>query len=273
MRAKIRRPHKAGIGRPARSVRIRRRRLTTRKGRVPRLPVTLYNNLHKPKLITTLRYCDTKTISPGASSAVHTFRLNSIYDPDLSGIGHKPAYTDQWNGLYTKYRVLWTKYKVSFSNKRGTYLGQLAGTGPGAGDVYPAGDTSHFNQLHNCNIVAVEANGLSTPQLLETGDKNFLRETSWSNKLVKWKFLGGNETTIKTIQGYAGMPTLYQNIDNYRRVTAFTTNPTDEASNGIQGNLHVVAISKDGTTASSVRFDITIDYVVELSEPVNIGES
>lgn len=33
------------------------------------------------------------------------FRLNSIYDPDLSGSGHQPQGHDQWALLYNRYRV------------------------------------------------------------------------------------------------------------------------------------------------------------------------
>lgn len=46
----------------------------------------------------------------GGASRMTSIRLNSLYDPDSSGIGHQPLGTDQWAAFYQRYRV----YKVTY---------------------------------------------------------------------------------------------------------------------------------------------------------------
>lgn len=73
------------------------------------------------KLVTNMRYVDTVTLT-GAAGVVgaNTFRFNSLFDPDLSGIGHQPYYYDQICGPsgtapYLKYRVLSARATVRFT--------------------------------------------------------------------------------------------------------------------------------------------------------------
>lgn len=68
------------------------------------------------KFVTRLRYCDSYAL---AGSNNNVFRLNSLYDPDLSGVGHKPTWMNQICGAvgtapYSKYRVLGAKITVKF---------------------------------------------------------------------------------------------------------------------------------------------------------------
>lgn len=42
--------------------------------------------------------------------------LNSIYDPDRTGIGHQPLGHDQWNTWYNRYRVFKVDYIITFNN-------------------------------------------------------------------------------------------------------------------------------------------------------------
>ncbi len=64
-------------------------------------------SVHAPRSLS-----DTDTISLTSSSVSarltgdqYEFRLNSIYDPDLSGTGHQPYMYDQFAALYGRYRV------------------------------------------------------------------------------------------------------------------------------------------------------------------------
>jgi hypothetical protein len=50
------------------------------------------------------------TGAPGA----HQFRTNSIYDPDLTGVGHQPQLHDQLALLYSKYIVTDCRYRITF---------------------------------------------------------------------------------------------------------------------------------------------------------------
>jgi hypothetical protein len=49
------------------------------------------------------------------------FRLNSIFDPNSAVGGHQPYGYDQLAALYNRYRVLRTKWKVTFGNQSGSY--------------------------------------------------------------------------------------------------------------------------------------------------------
>ncbi len=62
-----------------------------------------------PKYRCALRYAQTKTYTTGASGVSGTenaFSLNSLYDPDVTGVGHQPYGFDQVAALYSKYLVL-----------------------------------------------------------------------------------------------------------------------------------------------------------------------
>lgn len=51
------------------------------------------------------------TITPGTQ----TFRLNSLFDPDFSGIGSQPYMRDQWAALYSKYVVYACRVQIHLS--------------------------------------------------------------------------------------------------------------------------------------------------------------
>lgn len=58
--------------------------------------------------------------------AANQFRVNSLFDPDLSGTGHQPLAFDQYAGIYNRYRVYGMKWKITFSNRSTTYQGEVA---------------------------------------------------------------------------------------------------------------------------------------------------
>jgi len=64
-----------------------------------------------------LKYSQDIHVNDGVStSKYYTFRGNSLYDPDLSGIGHQPLYFDQYALIYSKYRVLGAKITLRAIN-------------------------------------------------------------------------------------------------------------------------------------------------------------
>jgi len=85
------------------------------------VPRTFGNDYGFPdKLVTTLRYVDTFRLTGGAGTpGANTFRFNSLFDPDLTGVGHQPMYYDQLCGAagsapYSRYRVLGAKITVKY---------------------------------------------------------------------------------------------------------------------------------------------------------------
>lgn len=67
-----------------------------------------------PKLKSTLKYVTTITLNPSAGGcAGHTFRINSLQDPDYTGTGHQPMGYDQIMALYDRYTVKACRIKVT----------------------------------------------------------------------------------------------------------------------------------------------------------------
>jgi len=68
------------------------------------------------ELRTTLRYCDSIQLN-SASAAIdkYVFRMNSLFDPDLTGTGHKPYFMNTYNTIYGRYCVLGSKLTAEFS--------------------------------------------------------------------------------------------------------------------------------------------------------------
>lgn len=62
-----------------------------------------------------LKYTDSISVTSGTANAF-TFGLNSMYDPNISGIGHQPMGYDQWTAFYDKYRVNACKVKLTVVN-------------------------------------------------------------------------------------------------------------------------------------------------------------
>jgi hypothetical protein len=58
------------------------------------------------------------------------FRLNSLFDPDVTGAGHQPYLYDQMIDKYNRYRVLKTKWKIVYSaGSQSTHVGVVPTNG------------------------------------------------------------------------------------------------------------------------------------------------
>ena len=85
---------------------------------VPRNVPHLYNNTYTVRLT----YADNfrhDIAQNGSASAAQTFRMNSIYDPDITGTGHQPILRDLWASQYDYYAVLLCDYKIRMYNAHG----------------------------------------------------------------------------------------------------------------------------------------------------------
>lgn len=65
-----------------------------------------------------LPYCETITLASSSALDVYgnqyVWNLNSLFDPNNTGVGHQPMYYDQLTGLYAKYRVYKVEIEVTF---------------------------------------------------------------------------------------------------------------------------------------------------------------
>ncbi len=100
---------------------FRRRRRYVRRRRRRRID-NMGPNRPLPQVIRTRhRYVSAQlNMNPGAVVGNHVFRLNSIYDPDVSLTGHQVMGFDQLAALYDHYQVLGCKARITFQNTDGS---------------------------------------------------------------------------------------------------------------------------------------------------------
>lgn len=76
----------------------------------------------KPRERATLRYTDFLGISTTTLAGnQYVFRLNSIFDPDLTGTGHQPYGHDTLALIYNRYRVLRCSWKITVPTQQSTF--------------------------------------------------------------------------------------------------------------------------------------------------------
>lgn len=248
-----------------RAFRGRRRPFRPKRTGAPRM--VMYNRLVQPKIRTWLTYVDTKSLTIGASSVGHVFRLNDLYDPDLTGIGHQPAFHDEWAQIYQKYRVLACKWQVVMwpKNTDNTISTHELRSYTGALDNYPyVQEKPHLNR----HICYVETSADNTFPYTDAVDKNFIRETGMKMEGVTWKYMGMSKNSKVVISGTTSMRHLLPG-DEYEEATALGATPAS-------ANLvfaKVGAMSIDSGASNDVQFDIKLRFLVELSEPNDVGES
>lgn len=63
------------------------------------------------RYITKMKYSQTFALT--AAAPQYNFRLNSIFDPDFTGIGHQPYGHDTLNAVYNRYRVISCSYNIT----------------------------------------------------------------------------------------------------------------------------------------------------------------
>jgi len=135
-----RRPYKNR--RPLARKRLRRRKRTA----APRRSALSFRNPFPEKQTSTLTYCTQGQLDPTTDGfgALATFRANSIYDPELSGVGHQPSYHDILAAVYERYSVVSSSLSVQFWSPTSSSSGQCmvyACIRPNSGDVPTTGNT------------------------------------------------------------------------------------------------------------------------------------
>lgn len=184
-----------------------------------------------------LRYCQIMYLTSSAGTlGSDVFRANSIYDPDFTGSGHQPMGHDQWTALFNHYVVLGSKMTAQCTSNTGS----IPPTGLG---IYLTDSTT----------------------VPYTSTEDFVESRKGQSKMSGF----GQETAIKLSCNYSAKK--FYNIvdvkDNLLRIgSASGANPTDQA-------LFVLwAQALDGTT-HNYRILVTIDFIVEFSEPVDLTGS
>jgi len=228
-----RRPFKRSSYRKRRSF----KRPSYRKRRAPfRRYRNAWSGLPVHKTVS-LRYCDNVDLA-SASSALHvySFRANSIYDPDLTGIGHQPMGRDLWSAQYNHYIVLGSRIRI--------YAECLDDVNV---DHYTLGVVLHEDGM------AISGN--DSRALQENGKSRFHYLMSGPDKSRS------SCTLVQTFSAkrFFGMKDVRDNRDTVG--AAVGNNPSD-------GAYFMVYIEGNALSSLGCRLHVTIDYIVDFTEPV-----
>lgn len=161
---------------------------------------------------------------------------NDLNDPDTSGSGHRPMSWNTWKSLYNHYVCIGSKITVKCISGDATTVPAICGLYLSDGKTLSYTTSTEY----------IEARKGSYRMISASTNRPFTMIGKYSAK----KFF--NITDIN---------------DNIQRLGAdTTTSPSDEAY------YHLWYHTLDGST-DLLRFNITIDYLVEFSEPKDLAQS
>lgn len=80
---------------------------------IPRAIPHIFNNNYTVRLTYADNY---RLVFNYGANATQYWRMNSIFDPDVTGIGHQPCGKDLWSSMYDYYSVLACHYKIRIYN-------------------------------------------------------------------------------------------------------------------------------------------------------------
>ncbi len=87
-------------------------------------PITRFNPVtfgFPDRLMTTLRYHNIVAVSSVAgATGKQVYSWNSIYDPDITNVGHQPLYRDTYAAIYDHYAVVSARARVRITNPNST---------------------------------------------------------------------------------------------------------------------------------------------------------
>lgn len=92
---------------------LRRKRRVVRRRPIRRAKTTLVNKSLQPipdRYICKMKYAT--SVTTAAANGQYVFRLNSLFDPDFSGVGHQPYGFDNLALLYNRYRVVSCGWRI-----------------------------------------------------------------------------------------------------------------------------------------------------------------
>lgn len=184
-----------------------------------------------------LRYTEhvTSITSTVGALGSYVFRANGCYDPNYTSTGHQPMGFDQWAALYNHYVVLGSKMTLKV-------LPQEANVSP-------------------CIIGTILTDGSAVPY---STPGTFIEAKRGPYRLFK-----ATDRVVSLVQKYSSkkqfnVVDVKDNVD--RLGAAVTADPTEEAM------FNIWFFTMDNTTASPNLF-VTIDYIVEFSEPKDMTTS
>lgn len=216
----------------------RYKKIQRRRMRISRDPFPI-------KMTKTLRYVEYSTIATGAAgqAGIVAYRANGPFDPAFAVGGHQPMLWDTYSSMYNHCVVLGARIKATFwSETAGTTYGCIVGS----------------------KLDDDAALTLNVSPILEQG-----------SKLTKYRFLrtnpSGNHDVATVTQNFSAKKFfgVKDVADNKQDIGSLvSTTPTDQAF------FCLFFQHPDQTTnAGTLKYMVTIDYIIQFSEPRDLAAS
>jgi len=195
--------------------------------------------------LTRLPYQETVSMVPGAAGIpqIYVFRLNSLFDPNFTGVGHQPRGFDQLvasdhgTGFYNHYLVCGAKFSIRVTNQDSAEPVRFTVAFKDTSPDRDMDDYLESSTYAKSKICGVEGSGRETQTIV----------ANWSAK--KW-FQKPNVTTERDLMGNS------------------LTNPTEVAY------LHIVIDSPLGQEPQNAcAVEIKASFASLLTAPVTPGQS
>ena len=208
---------------------IRRKRMARRPKRV-----VVNRALHPipQRFITKMKYSEILTTD---SVGHYRMNLNSIFDPNRTGVGHQPYGFDTLATLYNRYRVISCGYRISTYTNSGGAVVNLG--------AIPANEELTFNTFS---------------ELRENPRAKYIHQST-GGEIV---YLTG-KTYIPSLVGRTKAQ--YMADDRYQ--AQVNGNPNELAV------LNIVSVPGGGDTPTAASFQIVMEYTVEFFDIKHLGQS
>lgn len=224
---------------PLRYKRRRKGRKRGKRKRKPRRKRNIIANITSGpfpnNLVRKLRYATCIGLNPGAFAiASHSFRCNSIYDPDSTGVGHQPLGRDEISQFYGHYSVLSSKITAYFE-----------------------WDNSVPNSTTLC-MIAYDGDSTFTPTSID-----------WCMEYPHTKYSFMTDLAVKPVTLKYGW-SLSKKPKALRSDCkgAVGANPTE------QDFWHLIVGNCGGADIANVRVNVRIEYIVKFLDPkMNMNQS
>lgn len=232
--------------------RSRSRSYRSRRSYVPRNPLAL------ERITVGLRYNQVISLNPkpealgSTGSNVWQFRSNSLYDTDVTGVGHQPLYFDNYAAVFERYYVKYATITVTVINH--------------------SVNTAYFNSLtslpvttpnYSYKLFILNDNSQTTSEYPAQMEQ-IIEE---AGRQVKWRFVAPSLTGKLPKLRHSCVP--YRLANKPKRDTTLeadtTSNPTNVTS------WYVGITSADGVTdPPDVYLNVSIKYTVEFFDRKNL---
>lgn len=193
------------------------------------------------RYVTKMKYCTATTLT-GAGMRQYQMNLNSLFDPDRTGIGHAPYGKNQLLGapggvgLYNRYRVFRVDYVLTVAN-----------------DSY------------NIHYAVLNSNDASPP----------INNVSEARENPRCKYQVQNPGgTLKQLRGSVSLPALMGKTPEQYRTSdstggTYNTTPSELAVM----NIYMQGLNDDITVSMSHTLNLTMVFYCELTDPHVLDQS